>query len=226
MKSTFTVALCMCLFSITAAAQQLAESMEKFLRVIQQADAVSYEANVRIVYDGSIPEVQQIQYIRTPEHVYYKTPQMELMADKTLSVMIYPANKVVMWGKPGKESSIDEKDLFGLDSACNRPDSVQYTGQAQGINHFIVYSSKYAISRSEYFFRVSDGVMIRSVYYYNKKSGSGILKSEVSFTSFKLNNDVAVQAVKNRTSVLNTVNKQYVLSPAYAGYKLIYLDNK
>jgi hypothetical protein len=216
----------MSLLSAGVSAQDFTAHMEKFLRVIQQADAISYEANVRVIYDAGAPQVQQIQYVRTPETIYYKTPQMELFADKIVSVMVYPTNKVVMWGKAGKENAINERDLFQLDSTYARPDSVQYTGKTEGIEHFIVYSSKHNISKSEYFFRSSDGLLIRSVYYYNARSGSGIVRSEVSFTSFKLNKDVPVQAIKNRTSVLNSLNKQYVLTPAYTGYKLIYLDTK
>ena len=209
-----------CLLSAFTQAQDLAVQMQGFLKTIEQADAISYKATVRIQYTEGTPQLQAIEYIRTSNSMYYKTAQMELMADKTISVMIYPMSKVVMWGETVKETiRKGEADVFNLDSSFNRPDSVLYTGQKNGVHTYIVYSSKHYISSSEFSFRASDGLLVSAAYYYHSKKGSGIYKSEVTFTEFHIND--AVPPVKNWTDVLQYTDRKYQLSSGYSEYKLI-----
>jgi len=206
-------------------AQDFAFQMKAFLSQIEQAESISYVSSINIEYTSGPAQKQKIIYQRSSDAVYYKTDKMEMLGDKTVSLMIYPENKVVVWQKTEfDKKALKNQEMVVSDSLLTKPDSIVYLGQTEGFSRYMIYTNKKYIQKMELSFRIADGLLVHAVYYYNQTPNQTVLKSTVDFTEFSINNtpDVA----KKWPSVMSYVNKQYSLSALYSGYKLICLDHK
>ena len=98
-------------------------------------------------------------------------------------------------------------------------DSIQYKGISDGLKHYIIYTAKGMITRTDIWFYADKPLLHKMEYLYNPNMTGGNSNVEIDFNMSDVNKEIPEEIFRQDKYILKS-GKQYKPAAAYTQYKL------